>query len=116
VRKGFHIWSSRFDRENPDVFELQDELATAVVSALQERLALNLHRVDLQTRTPMQAEAYDAYLRVAITGNKDRSKMFSLAGKYFEQALIWIPTLLACPRRYGRLFIVCKDCGSDVSR
>ena len=48
VRKGFHIWSSRFDRENPDVFELQDELASAVVSALQEKLALNVHRSDLQ--------------------------------------------------------------------
>ena len=87
VRKGFHIWSSRFDRENPDVFELQDELATAVVSALQEKLALNLHRSDLQTRTPMQNEAYDAYLKGRYHWEQRSIEDVALAGRYFEQAL-----------------------------
>lgn len=87
VRKGFHIWSSRFDRENPDVFELQDELASAVVSALQERLALSLHRIDLQTRTPMQTGAYDAYLKGRYHWEQRSIEDVSLAGRYFEQAL-----------------------------
>ncbi|MES2222334.1 MAG: protein kinase [Acidobacteriota bacterium] len=87
VRKGFHIWSSRFDRENPDVFELQDELATAVVSALQEKLALNVHRSDLQTRTPMQNEAYDAYLKGRYHWEQRSIEDVALAGRYFEQAL-----------------------------
>jgi serine/threonine protein kinase/tetratricopeptide (TPR) repeat protein len=87
VRKGFHIWSSRFDRENPDVFELQDELATAVVSALQEKLALNVHRSDLQTRTPMQTEAYDAYLKGRYHWEQRSIEDVALAGRYFEQAL-----------------------------
>lgn len=87
VRKGFHIWSSRFDRENPDVFELQDELASAVVSALQEKLAVNVHRSDLQTRTPMQTEAYDAYLRGRYHWEQRSIEDVALAGRYFEQAL-----------------------------
>ncbi|HET9100169.1 MAG TPA: protein kinase [Acidobacteriaceae bacterium] len=87
VRNGFHIWSSRFDRENPDVFELQDELATAVVSALQEKLAVNVHRSDLQTRTPMQTEAYDAYLKGRYHWEQRSIEDVALAGRYFEQAL-----------------------------
>ena len=87
VRKGFHIWSSRFDRENPDVFELQDELARAVVSALQERLALTLHRVELPTRTPMQTGAYDAYLKGRYHWEQRSIEDVALAGRYFEQAL-----------------------------
>ena len=87
VRKGFHIWSSRFDRENPDVFELQDELATAVVAALQEKLAVNVHRSDLQIRTPMQTEAYDAYLKGRYHWEQRSIEDVALAGRYFEQAL-----------------------------
>ncbi|MHB1938062.1 MAG: protein kinase domain-containing protein [Acidobacteriaceae bacterium] len=87
VRKGFHIWSSRFDRENPDVFELQDELATAVVSALREKLALNLNGADLQTRTPMQTEAYEAYLKGRYHWRQVTIEDVQLAGRYFEQAM-----------------------------
>ena len=87
VRKGFHIWSSRFDRENPDVFELQDELASAVVSALQEKLAVNVHRSDLQVRTPMQTGAYDAYLKGRYHWEQRSIEDVAIAGRYFEQAL-----------------------------
>lgn len=87
VRKGFHVWSARFDREIADVFELQDELATAVVSALREKLALNLDGSDIQTRTPMQTEAYDAYLKGRYHWEQRSVENIRLAGRYFEQAL-----------------------------
>ncbi|TCK75859.1 protein kinase domain-containing protein [Acidipila rosea] len=87
ARKGFHIWSSRFDRENTDVFELQDELATAVVSALQEKLSLNVRQSDLQTRAPMQTDAYEAYLKGRYHWGQRTIENIQLAGRYFEQAL-----------------------------
>ncbi|MHB1957932.1 MAG: protein kinase domain-containing protein [Acidobacteriaceae bacterium] len=87
VRKGFHVWSSRFDREMADVFELQDELATAVVSVLREKLSLNLRQSDLQTRTPMQTEAYEAYLKGRYHWGQRTIEDVQLAGRYFEQAL-----------------------------
>jgi adenylate cyclase len=37
---GAHIWAGRFDREMDDVFALQDELAQAVVSAVEPNLRL----------------------------------------------------------------------------
>ena len=87
VRNGFPLWSSRFDREMSDVFELQDELATSVVSALQDKLALNLDISDLQIRTPMQADAYEAYLKGRYHWNRRSPEDIQLAGRYFERAL-----------------------------
>jgi serine/threonine-protein kinase len=86
VGEGFHLWSSRFDREMSDVFELQDELATSVVSALRDKLAPNLHVSDLQVRTPMQADAYEAYLKGRYHWNRRTPEDLQLAGRYFERA------------------------------
>jgi adenylate cyclase len=35
---GYHIWSERYDREMKDIFELQDEITVAVVTALKLKL------------------------------------------------------------------------------
>jgi len=60
---GFHLWSENYDRQFGDVFELQDELARAIVRAL---------RLTLDGQTPPQIrheppthdiEAYHLYLR-----------------------------------------------------
>jgi adenylate cyclase len=59
---GAHIWADRFERDLTDVFALQDEVAVAVVSAIQPKL--------LQTEIEMAARrrsenltAYDFFLR-----------------------------------------------------
>jgi serine/threonine-protein kinase len=39
VADGYHLWSQRFDRQMQDVFDLQDELARAIVQVLRVRLA-----------------------------------------------------------------------------
>ena len=36
---GYHLWSQRYDREMADIFELQDEIAQAIASALHVKLA-----------------------------------------------------------------------------
>ncbi len=87
VRHGFPLWSARFDREMSDVFELQDELASSVVSALRDKLAMNLDVADLQIRTPMQADAYEAYLKGRYHWNRRSPEDIQLAGRYFERAL-----------------------------
>ena len=87
VQHGFHIWSSRFDREISDVFELQDELASAVVSALKEKLAPNLRESNLAAKTRMQTEAYEAYLKGRYHWEQKTMEGIQGAGRYFEQAL-----------------------------
>lgn len=87
VRDGFPIWSERFDREMANVFELQDELASSVGRALRDNRALDLHLSHLQFRTPMQADAYEAYLKGRYHWNQRTTEDIQTAGRYFERAL-----------------------------
>ena len=87
VRDGFPLWSERFDREMADVFELQDELASAVVSALRTNKTLDLHLSHLQLRQPMLHDAYEAYLKGRYHWNQRTAEDIQIAGRYFERAL-----------------------------
>ncbi|MEP7345691.1 MAG: protein kinase [Gemmatimonadaceae bacterium] len=62
VKDGYHLWSERYDREIEDVFEVQDEIATAIAERLQGTLRQGRRAVRDQ-RTPASIEAYEAYLR-----------------------------------------------------
>ncbi|HTV15662.1 MAG TPA: protein kinase [Acidobacteriaceae bacterium] len=87
VRKGFHLWSARFDREIADVFELQDEIASSVVAALRDTVARHLSLSGLEPMTPMRTEAYEAYLKGRYHWNRKTVEDFQQAGRYFELAL-----------------------------
>ena len=61
VADGFHQWSERYDRELTDVFEIQDEITTAIV----ERLKLSFDRQSGSLVQPgtEDVEAYQIYLK-----------------------------------------------------
>jgi adenylate cyclase len=59
---GAHIWADRFERDQTDVFALQDEVTIAVVSAIQPRLLQT--EIGIATRRrPESLTAYDLFLR-----------------------------------------------------
>ena len=66
---GFHLWSENYDRNFGDVFELQDELARAIMSAL--RLTLDGSMPAAINRSPptRDLEAYHLYLRAMAVGS-----------------------------------------------
>ena len=89
VKSGFQIWADRFDGEIHDVFDLQDELATALVSAFQEKLSPSVQMPShIMMRVSEHPEAYDAYLKGRYNWNQKTIEGVQLAGKYFEQALV----------------------------
>jgi TolB-like protein len=57
---GYHMWSKTYDRDLKDLFEVQDEIANAVVAALKIQLLPTQHLVSAYTTT--SPEAHDAYL------------------------------------------------------
>src|SRR6185369_1978633 len=60
-RTGGHVWADRYDRDLTDIFAIQDEISTAIVSALK----LKLHPAEkkaLEQRDTSSAEAYNYYL------------------------------------------------------
>jgi adenylate cyclase len=59
---GAHIWADRFERDLTDVFALQDEVAVAVVSAIQPKM-LQTEIAMATRRRPENLTAYDFSLR-----------------------------------------------------
>lgn len=80
------LWSNQYDRENQDVFALQDEITSAVAGEL--RLVLEPKTVAAtragRTESP---EAHDLYLRGVFEKNKLSDQGLARAVTYFQQAL-----------------------------
>jgi TolB-like protein/Tfp pilus assembly protein PilF len=81
-----HLWSQTYDRKLTDVFEVQDEIAGAVVAALQVKL-LPAERARLAAASTVDAEAYDAYLKGLYHWYRLTREDLDTAGRYFELAL-----------------------------
>jgi TolB-like protein len=58
---GYHLWSETYDRDAKDIFKVQDEITSAVVSALRLKLLLTNQEADANRSS--NADAYDQYLR-----------------------------------------------------
>jgi TolB-like protein len=86
---GFHLWSQNYDRQFGDVFELQDELARAIMAAL--RLALEgpiSARAQVAHEPPTRdVEAYHLYLQALATFGRIAGGSLSVALRLLEQAL-----------------------------
>ena len=58
VEDGYHIWSNSFDRELDDVFAIQDEVASAIASALVDSFSGLEQKPASRTRNLAAFEAY----------------------------------------------------------
>ncbi len=58
VDDGFHMWSETYDRELDDIFAIQDEISTSILTQLKAQLLGDQQRVIVQVDT----RAYDLYL------------------------------------------------------
>jgi serine/threonine-protein kinase len=84
VSDGFHLWSETYDRKITDVFAVQDEIATAVVSALKLKL---LQPPGPAGRRTISAEAHDLYLRGLYFWNLRTDQALQQAAGFFRQAI-----------------------------
>jgi TolB-like protein len=66
---GAHIWADRIDGALDDIFELQDQVASSVVCAIEPKL--RLAEIERATRKPTNSlDAYDLYLRALAESRK----------------------------------------------
>ena len=82
-----HLWSETYDRKFTDLFKLQDDLAKAIVQALQ--VNLNGASPALVTQAPptQDVEAYNLYLQGHSIGLRETEQALHLALDLYGQAL-----------------------------
>ncbi len=69
VDTGYHLWSETYDRTAGDIFQIQDDISSAVVSALKVSLGALA-----SPRTPPNKDAYDLYLLAQSSYDRAISK------------------------------------------
>ena len=82
---GYHLWSQTYDRDLRDVFKVQDEIANAVVQALQ--ITLMGGPLTRQRGGTRNLEAYQLYLRGHSTFPQSTKPALLAAQEYLDQAI-----------------------------
>ncbi len=86
TRNDRHLWSENYDRDLVDIFAIQDEIATAIVTALKEQLGVQAttDAINVEAATN-NLDAYDLYLkgRILFVARQD----IDIAIQMFEQAI-----------------------------
>ena len=94
-----HLWSQTFDRELTDVFAMQDEIASAVVSALKVKL-LPAQSISNPYRSS-NAEAYEHYLIGRQLNNNGTVEGWTEAREALHKAIALDPDFAAAYAALG---------------
>jgi len=80
---GFHIWSCQYDRQLKDIFEIQEEIANSITSAL----SVSLKRKHNVTQQKVDPKAYDFFLRGLSYFARHTTQDNVYARQMFKQAI-----------------------------
>ena len=69
VSDGYHMWSEKYDRELEDIFDIQDEIALAILEVIKIKLLGKEKKAVLKKYTD-NVEAYQLYLQGLFYSNK----------------------------------------------
>ena len=83
---GYHLWSHQYDVGESDVFQVQEDIAAAIATALLPRLGGSV-ATSLARRPAPDAEAHNLYLRGRYLWNKRTPEGLQRAATYFQQAI-----------------------------
>jgi TolB-like protein/Tfp pilus assembly protein PilF len=86
VHDGYHLWSETFDRKTDDVFAIQDEIARAVVSALEITLGL-AEETPLVSLGTTNTDAYNWFLRGNYYIGRQSPEAFDKAIESYAKAV-----------------------------
>lgn len=92
VKDGYHLWSERYDRTLKDIFDIQDELALAILKEIKIQL-LGEDKETVLKRYTNNHSAYQLYLHGRYYHNKfDGADAFTKAIGYYQAAIDVEPT------------------------
>lgn len=97
VHDGFHMWAERYDRKLADVFKLQDEITSSIISALLVKLTGD-ERALLAQKSTQNFEAYNLFLKGQELYRTSSREGMLAANDAYRQALVLDPGF---SRAYG---------------
>ncbi len=80
-----HVWSEHYDRQVDDIFAVQDEIAKAIVQALQIRLSGGI--LNRRAGGTQNFEAYQLYLRAVSESYQATKASWEASEDYANQAI-----------------------------
>ena len=86
VTDGYPLWSEKYERDEEDIFVLQDEISLAIVDKLKLKL-LGEEKEKIVKRHTEDPEAYDLYLKGIYFWNKRTPESIQKGMAHFQQAL-----------------------------
>ncbi len=81
-----HLWAGRYDRDRAELFELQDQIVTAIVGAIEPEL-LKFERERIAARPQKSEDAYELYQRGMFHHYRQNKADNIEAQAYFRRAL-----------------------------
>ena len=86
ARDGHQLWSERYDRDLEDVFEVQDEISSNIVKALEVTLSPKEKKA-IQRQAPVNIQAYEYYLRGRSLFHRGTTPARASALEMFNRAI-----------------------------
>jgi adenylate cyclase len=81
-----HIWAEKYDRKLDDIFEIQDEVTSAIVATLPGRVEAAQHN-QMARKTPANMAAYECVLAAKVLHHRSNQEDIQEALKLINQAL-----------------------------
>ena len=104
---GFHLWSDTYDRQLADIFQVQDEIAGAIVDRLRIQLAPEDQQLAQRTRAPTQnVEAYELYLQGRAVWKKRGEANLKRAIELYQSALTRDPAFARAHAALASAYVV----------
>ena len=104
---GFHLWSETYDRQLADIFQVQDEIAGAIVDRLRIQLAPEDQQLAQRTRAPTQnVEAYELYLQGRAVWKKRGEENLKRAIELYQSALARDPAFARAHAALASAYVV----------
>jgi Flp pilus assembly protein TadD len=88
AESGFHLWSETYERRLEDIFQVQDEIAAAIVDKLRIELAPQEQALAVRDKAPTQnVEAYELYLQGRAAWKRRGEENLQRAIELYQRAL-----------------------------
>jgi eukaryotic-like serine/threonine-protein kinase len=88
VETGYHLWSENYNRQLEDVFEIQEEIARAIVEALKLRLTSDSEQLVVPAKN---LDAYNLYLKGRYFYHRAGEASLRKSIEFFQRVLLLEP-------------------------